>query len=156
MASVAFPENGICPWAARHLTAIFGPQTLAVEAVMAVRKLDRTEWRSFCDRVSKGLHGQRAEIQISSPSLGSQVEASWLPFLGIVYEHKSDMIEIALEGLDHMIRHPQELHADDGPLGLATLEIIDGDGARQILRLRDPLLLPAPEGSDRSREGPQQ
>jgi hypothetical protein len=44
---------------------------------MTVRKLDRIEWRSFCDRVSKGLHGQRAEIQVPSRSLNSQATAAW-------------------------------------------------------------------------------
>jgi hypothetical protein len=68
---------------------------------MALRKLDKTEWRVFCDRVSKALVGKRAEIEVASLALGSQVEAKWLPLLGIAYDLKDDIIEIALEGLDH-------------------------------------------------------
>ncbi len=63
---------------------------------MAIRKLDKTKWQAFFDRVSKGLIGKRAEIEIASLALGSQIEAEWLPLFGIVYDPKNDIIEIAL------------------------------------------------------------
>jgi hypothetical protein len=111
---------------------------------MTPRKLDKTEWRAYCDRVSKGLAGKRAEIEIASLDLGSQIEAKWLPLLGIVYDPKNDIIEVALEGLDHMVRKPREVYVDDDQGELASLEIIDGDGVHQIINLRDPLMLPPP------------
>ena len=52
------------------------------------------------------------------------------------------MIEIALDGLDHMVNRPRELYVDVGPGGMISLEIVDGGGVRQIVRLRDPLMLP--------------
>jgi|SRR5579883_2182842 hypothetical protein len=108
------------------------------------RKLDRSEWRSFLDRISKVLAGKRAEIEIASLGVGDQVEAAWLPFFGVVYDPKDDVIEIALEGLDHLIQHPQEIWADIGPGEVITsFEIVDTSGARQIIKLRDPLMLPS-------------
>ncbi len=109
---------------------------------MASRKLDKSEWRAFCDRMSKGLIGKQAEIEIASLALGSHVQSEWLPLLGIVYDPKSDVIEIALDGLDHMIPRPRELYVDIGPGGMANLEIVDSGGVRQIVTLRDPLMLP--------------
>jgi hypothetical protein len=109
---------------------------------MATRKLDKSEWRTFCDRMSKGLIGKQAEIEIASLALGSQVQGEWLPLLGVVYDPKSDVIEIALDGLDHMVNRPRELYVDVGPGGMISLEIVDGGGVRQIVRLRDPLMLP--------------
>ena len=38
---------------------------------------------------------------------------------------------IALDGLDHMIRKPREV------AGLTSLEIVDADGLRQIVKLKD-------------------
>lgn len=111
---------------------------------MATRELDKSRWTDFFNGLSKSLTGKRAELEVSSLSLGSQIEAEWLPFLGIVYEPKSDVIEIVLEGIDHMIRHPAQVFVDDTPAGLTSLEVIDAAGMRQILRLRDPLMLPAP------------
>ncbi len=116
---------------------------------MATRKLDKPEWRPLLDSISKGLVGTRAEIEVASLALGDQIQAEWPPLLGIAYDPKDDIIEIALEGIDHLINHPQELWADIGPGGaLASLEIIDGDGAHQILKLRDPLMLPSPSAAD--------
>jgi len=114
---------------------------------MIPRKLDKTEWRAYCDLVSRGLAGKRAEIEIVSLDLGNQVEAKWLPLLGIVYDPKNDIIEVALEGLDHMIRKPREVYVDDDQGELASLEIIDSDGVRQIINLRDPLMLPPPSAA---------
>ena len=111
---------------------------------MALQKLDKTEWTAFCDRLSKALVGERAEVEVESPILGSQVEAKRLLLIGIVYDRKSDIVEIALEGLDHMVRKPQELYVDFGTSGLASLEVVNDDGIREIITLHDPLMLPPP------------
>ena len=91
------------------------------------------------------LEGKRAEIEVLSLRLGDQVEAEWLPLLGIVYDPKDDIVEVALDGLDHMIRKPREIYVEDGAQGLLALEIVDADDVRQIIKLRDPLALPAPQ-----------
>src|ERR1700759_1202673 len=114
---------------------------------MALRMLDKTEWRPFCDRLSRGLVGKRAEIETLSLSLGSQIEAEWLPFLGIAYDPRNDVIEVALDGLDHLVNRPREVAIDGGAGGLLPIEIVDGEGARQIVKLRDPLMLPPASAS---------
>jgi len=112
---------------------------------MTIRNLDRSEWQEFCDTVTKSLIGRKAEIEIDSLALGNQTAARSLPLYGIAYDPKEDILEIALEGLDHMIHKPRKLFADMGPAGLLTLGIIDDDGARQIVKLHDPLMLPPSE-----------
>src|ERR1700680_4867921 len=116
---------------------------------MAVRKLEKAEWRRFFDWVSRGLVGKRAEIEIASLALGDQIEAEWLPLLGITYDPKDDALEIALDGLDHMIPRPRELYADSGVGALLSFEVIDADGVSQIFMLREPLMLPAPSSTTR-------
>lgn len=111
---------------------------------MPTRKLDEAEWRQFCDSISKALLGKRAEIEVESLALGSQIEASWLPLLGISYDPKNDVVEVALEGVDHLIAKPAELYVEASPTGITAIEVIDREGVRQIVRLRDPLMLPAP------------
>jgi hypothetical protein len=111
---------------------------------MAIRKIDKDEWLIFCAFVTRGLLGKRAEIEVASLALGARIEAEWLPFLGIDYDPRNDIIEIALDGLDHLVRNPLELYFDEDPIGMTSLQVIDGDGVRQIILLRDPLMLPSP------------
>lgn len=112
---------------------------------MAISKLDKAAWRPYFDNISKAIGtGKRAEIEVESLPLGSQVEAEWLPLLGISYDPKDDDIDIILEGLDHRIHNPRELYVDQEGFDLASIEVIDHDNVRQIVRLRDPLMLPAP------------
>ncbi|MEN3362866.1 MAG: hypothetical protein V7606_140 [Burkholderiales bacterium] len=111
---------------------------------MAITKLDKQTWHPYFDHVSKILDGKRVEVEVASLKLGDQVEAEWLPLIGIVYDQKGDLIEVALEGLDHMIRHPKEVFVDQEAVLLTSMEVIDADDTHQIIRLRDPLMLPQP------------
>jgi hypothetical protein len=89
------------------------------------------------------LEGKRAEVEVASLRLGDQVEAEWLPLLGIVYDSKDDIVEVALEGLDHLIPSPREIYVDDDLLGPWTFEIVNADDVREIIRFRthSPCLL---------------
>ena len=117
---------------------------------MALLKLEKSKWRTFFDRVSKRLVGKRAEIDVESLALGARVEGKWLPLFGIVYDPKNDLIEIAVEDLDHMVHKPREIYVDDGTTGLISLEVLDGDGVQHIVQFRDPLMLPLPTGPEKS------
>ena len=108
------------------------------------RELEKREWHPFLDRVSKGLSGKQAEIEVASAKLGDQIEAEWVPLIGLVYDPKSDVVEIAMEGLDHMIRKPQKLFVEEAAGRLLILEVIDAEGTRQIIQFKDPLMLAAP------------
>jgi hypothetical protein len=111
---------------------------------MAISKLEKANWHPYFDALSKTLVGKRAEIELASLDIGDQIEAEWLPLLGMVYDHKNDLVEILMEDFDHMIRHPREIYVDYGLGGLTSLEVIDTDDVKQIIKLRDPLMLPAP------------
>jgi hypothetical protein len=112
---------------------------------MLTRKLEKSQWRSFLEYLSEMLEGAQAEIEVASLSLGDQIEAEWLPLLGITYDPKADVVEVALEGHDHIIYKPRELYFAEDPAGLTALEVVDAEGARQIIKLREPLMLPAPQ-----------
>jgi hypothetical protein len=111
---------------------------------MTIRKLEKPEWRPFFDSVSKLLEAKEAEIEIASLDLGDQVSAEWLPLLGITYDPKDDIVEVALDGLDHIIHRPREIYVDNGVETLSSMEIIDANDVRQIVKLKDQLMLPAP------------
>jgi hypothetical protein len=114
---------------------------------MTVRKLDKKEWRPFFDFVSKMMLGKEAEIEVTSLKLGDQIEAEWLPVHGLTYDPRDDVFEVALEGMDHLIPSPREIYVDDGGEVLSSVEIVDATGAKQIVKLKDELLLPPPHAS---------
>jgi hypothetical protein len=111
---------------------------------MTIRKLEKSEWRPFFDGTSKLLEGKRAEIEVASLALGDQIEAEWLPLLGLAYDPKGDLFEVTLGGVDHMIPQPREIYIDDDVDGLMSIEVVGADASKQIIKLRDPLMLPAP------------
>jgi len=109
---------------------------------MAILRLEKATWQPYFDQISNTLVGKQAEIEVASLALGDQVDAEWVPLLGIAYDSGHDLVAIRLEGVDHMIRKPRDIYVDHGPLGLSSMEVIDADDVRQIMKLRDPLLLP--------------
>jgi hypothetical protein len=111
------------------------------------KQLEKSQWRAYFDRMSKATVSKRAEIEIASLKLGDQIEAEWLPLLGISYDPKDDVIGIALEGVDHLIPKPREVYVEEQGLELSSLEVIDAEGGRQIIVLRDPMMLSGPAQS---------
>lgn len=110
-------------------------------------KLDKSTWQKYFDTISKIVVGKQAEIEVASLRLGDQFEAEWVPFLGISYDPKDDELEVLLEGLDHLIPKPREIYVEGGPAALSSIEVLDNDGNQQIVKLRDPLMLPQPGGA---------
>ncbi len=109
---------------------------------MALTKLEKSTWHPYFDNVSKILDGKEAEVEIASLDIGAQIEAEWLPLLGLVYDPRSDVVEVLMEGLDHLIQKPSEIYIDHDAVRLVSVEVVDGEGVRQIIKLRDPLMLP--------------
>ena len=112
---------------------------------MAAAEIDRSRWGPYLDSLTNSLIGKQAEIEVVSLDLGDQIEAEWTSLIGITYDRKDDLIEIALDQLDHMVRSPRQLFVDYAVGDIvAAIEIVDGEGNRQIVKFRDPLALPAP------------
>lgn len=110
---------------------------------MAIRTLPRSEWKSYFDRVSRELPSEQAEIEIAGLDLGDQFETEWTSLEGLSYDPKDELFSVFLPGLEHNIRRPKEIFVDDGVDGLQSVEVVDGDGRRHIIRLKALLKLSA-------------
>jgi hypothetical protein len=102
---------------------------------MTLRKLDKSEWHAYCDRLSKDLVGSRSRSVTVSLAVNHEIITQWVPLFGIAYEPKKDLFEIALQNLEHWVHHPQTFYVDEGPKGVAGLDIIDAQGLRHTLSL---------------------
>lgn len=100
--------------------------------------------KSQLELLSQVLDGRPADVEIASPALGDQFEAEWISFHGISYDRKNDAVNLALEDFDHAVPHPRALHVRARDGRLESLEIVDAEGAKHILKFKEPLLLPAP------------
>ena len=112
---------------------------------MASRTIPRAEWRAFFDGLADVLIGKRVEVEAASLDLGDQIVADWVPLLGVTYDAHDDLLDVALSGLNHLIRRPMEIYVQEGSTGVETIAVASADGVKQILRLKDPLMLPAAE-----------
>src|SRR5215471_12246469 len=96
-----------------------------------VRTVPKNEWRDVFDRISKAVLGKWAEIEVASLDLGDQIVAEWIPMLGITYDSQDDLLDVALDRSNHLIRHPKEILIEDDSSGLRSVAVVDADGARQ-------------------------
>ena len=110
------------------------------------RSLPRESWMQFFDLMSKSLLGRSAESEVSALDLGDQIVAEWVPMLGITYEPQSDVLVVGLDRLNHQILHPRDILVQEISGGITSIAIVDGDGGKEIVRLKSPLVLPAPAG----------
>jgi len=111
---------------------------------MTTERLEPGAWQGYFDAMSKVLPGKLAEIEVNSLRIGAQLEADYVPLLGITYDRKNELLEVLLEGLDHTIAHVREVWVDHDGVNLKSVSVTDDDGVQQIIRLRDPIGLPAP------------
>jgi Family of unknown function (DUF5335) len=102
---------------------------------------EKSEWRVFCDNLSKSLTNIRLGPVTASLVVNDNGIAEWVPLLGISYESKKDLFEIILRDFEHWIYRPETLYVDEGPKGVAALEIIDATGRRHNLALSHPIKL---------------
>jgi len=105
---------------------------------MALRKLDKSEWEAYFDKVSKEHTAKLVEVEVLSKSIGSQVEEEWVPIIGLSYDPKDGDFSVATEAVDHIIHRPVEIWVDDEDGVLSNLEVVQADGTKHIVELRSP------------------
>jgi hypothetical protein len=111
---------------------------------MALTQLVKSRWKDYFDRVSKVLGAKLVELEVASLGLGDQVEVDWVPLIGVTYDPKNDVLAVVVEGIEHNIQHPQQIHVEQDVETLHSIEVEDASGEHHILLLKDPLRLPSP------------
>jgi len=106
---------------------------------MGARVLPETEWTSHFDQASKRLDGERAMIEVKDLPFGDRRQARCLPLYGVTYDSKDKTLEIAMDGLDHLIEAPRQIVVSEGPGGLESIEITDAQKQTQIVTIVKPL-----------------
>jgi hypothetical protein len=107
---------------------------------MVIRSLPRPEWAPYFDGFSRAKQQtgrvDYAEVRVFSPEIGAQPETRWLPLLGLTYDPKDDLLEVLVEGLDHLIAHPTAIYVDEAGGRLERMEVVRRDGTREVVEIR--------------------
>lgn len=110
---------------------------------MAIRRLERDDWGGFCILATQGYFGRQVSIEVISLEIGVQPEVQRSPLLGMSYDPTSDVLQLLLGEVSHLVHGPRELYVDEESLGAVSVEVVDAEGIRQILTLREPAMLPS-------------
>ena len=110
---------------------------------MTTRKLDPSEWRRYFDEVAKHLPTMRVGISILGDDIGAQHESENSALIGISFDPKAQMFEVAMANMSHRVHDPKEIYVREEGGQLSSVEVIVQDGTKQIIELAPLTSLPA-------------
>ncbi len=102
--------------------------------------LDRENWDKELTWLWKKLDGKEVMVEVEALNLGDQIEAEHVPLRGLSYDPKDDVVQVWVEGVDHLIHHPQKImvvYDDDGKL--VAIDITDKDGEQHLINTKEPV-----------------
>jgi hypothetical protein len=114
---------------------------------MSTTEITRNEWTSFFDVFSKQHEGWIASLEVLGDQIGAQAEAVELPFEGIsVSDDKPQSLVINLgrtpeDHVSHTVERPRHVwlrRTEEGAND--SLEIVEEDNQKTLLRFRSPML----------------
>lgn len=108
---------------------------------MPIREIEKEEWQSYFDGFSKRFlkdeQPEYVEIRVLTDTVGMQPVTEWKLLKGITYDAKGDLLEIELDNLKRLIRHPEKIYVDEADNGwVLSFEIIQTDGTKDIIETR--------------------
>lgn len=127
------------------------PQEHAARARGITRQIPPFEWCGFLDtftRLHLGDQSERATIEVHSQEGGDQIYAQGARLLSLSYDPQGDILDVELQGVDHLIFRPRELWVQEGGASdrIATLRIVDDDGAQELIHVHQAPALPEAGG----------
>ncbi len=102
--------------------------------------LERDKWAEELTKLWKQLDGKEVMVEVEALNLGDQIEAEHVPLLGLSYDPKDDVVQVWVEGVDHLIYHPQKImvvYDDDGKL--LAIDITDREGEQHLINTKEPV-----------------
>lgn len=120
------------------------------------RQIPQADWKAYFDdltkRFFKDANPEAAIVEVISPDLGSQVAADHVRAHGVTYDPRSEALEIALDGVDHLVYHPKEIWVVEEDNGfVSALEVVRDDGTREVVRFQSVGVAPKHEGGEGDR-----
>ncbi len=108
---------------------------------MRTRTLPKEEWEGYFGEVYRKFfrdpNPEDARVELVSRELGDQVITDVARVIGITYDPKDNLLDVALEGLDHLVYRPQEIAVEEREDGFPeVISVVRDDGSRELIRLQ--------------------
>lgn len=108
---------------------------------MDSKKITKRQWQKYFDTFSikflKDKQPEYIEIQVMSEEFGVQPNTQWTLLKGITYDPKSDILQIQVDKMEHLISHPEEIYVNEEKDGWVTgMLVIQKGGERNIIDIR--------------------
>ncbi|MBN1092815.1 DUF5335 family protein [Blastococcus sp. TML/M2B] len=102
----------------------------------------RADWGTLTERLSAASAGNEVTIEILDAEGGDASMVERLPFSGITYDHKDDVLVVSVGGseprfpvqLRHVIEHPTEIQFDVVRQG-GALKVTDASGTTTLISI---------------------
>jgi hypothetical protein len=109
---------------------------------MQTRKLERSEWKAYFDRMTRTLALTNVDIRVDGLDLGDQLQVEHVPLAGISYDPGDGAIHVDTERLHHAIPDPKAVFVQEQGPEVRCIEVIDREGHQQLIELTKALALP--------------
>ena len=114
------------------------------------QELGAERWAEYFDSIAHSIEGLLVTIEVMSEQLGDQIDVERLPLQTIGYDHKDNVLEVAVGGrtprypvvLRHFISSPQTITVEEsGQATPSAILVTDASGDRTLIRLFKPASL---------------
>ncbi len=99
------------------------------------RKLERSEWMPYFNKVTKVVRGRMVDIDVLSDEFGAQKDISRHRLLGLSYDPDDNVLEVECNEIDHLIEDPKEVYLEVEGTDLRSFMVVQSDDTRQVVRL---------------------
>jgi hypothetical protein len=119
---------------------------------VTTQELSPERWVAYFDSIAPSIEGLPVTIEVMSENLGDQTNVERLPLQAIAYDHKDDVLEVAVGGrgprypvvLRHFISSPQTISVEEsGQTTPIAILVTDAGGDRTLIRLFEAATLEA-------------
>lgn len=119
-----------------------GSAVIVIRSEMPLTQLRRDLWQTYFERLSRTLGTER--VQVEATRLALSDVTGWLALEGLSYDAEGDAIALRVGGGELRVPGPRRIDVDAEDEWLHSVEIVDAQGHRHVLRLRTPLRGAAP------------
>jgi hypothetical protein len=108
---------------------------------MYTQEIERENWSQWLEVVSQQSASSQVFLETIGLDIGDQIEEEWTRIKRIYFDANEDRCCVSTENVDHFIRHPARIQAVAEGSKISAIQIEDHSGNKQIIRLRQPLLI---------------